>query len=231
VGRVRGLVLTNPVLGLRKRHNEVPKERVLSDGEIRTLWHATAVMGPAYRDVLRLILLTGQRPGEVAGIRGGDVNFEHALWTLPPERVKNKRRHLVPLTGEALTIIRKRGEGAGSGPLFITPRGHTPTSQDVAKAFERLRQDGVFETPATPHDLRRTAATLMGRLEIDQMTIARVLNHASTTKATVTGSTYDRHTYEPQMRRALQALDAEIGRIVSGVQPPHNVLAFSTRHS
>jgi len=226
-----GLVLTNPVLGLRKRHNEVPKERVLSDGEIRTLWHATAVMGPAFRDILRLILLTGQRPGEVAGIRGGEVNFEHALWTLPPERVKNKRRHLVPLTGEALTIIRKRGEGAGSGPLFITPRGHTPTSQDVAKAFERLRQDGVFETPATPHDLRRTAATLMGRLEIDQMTIARVLNHASTTKATVTGSTFDRHTYEPQMRRALQALDAEIGRIVSGVQPPHNVLAFSTRHS
>ena len=66
-----GLVLTNPVLGLRKRHNEVPKERVLSDGEIRTLWHATAVMGPAFRDILRLILLTGQRPGEVAGIRGG----------------------------------------------------------------------------------------------------------------------------------------------------------------
>jgi len=226
-----GLVPTNPVLGLRKRHNEVPKERVLSDGEIRTLWHATAVMGPAYRDVLRLILLTGQRPGEVAGIRGREVNFEHALWTLPPERVKNKRRHLVPLTGEALTIIRKRGEGAGSGPLFITPRGHTPTSQGVAKAFERLRQDGVFETPATPHDLRRTAATLMGRLEIDQMTIARVLNHASTTKATVTGSTYDRHTYEPQMRRALEALDAEIGRIVSGVQPAHNVLAFSTRRS
>jgi hypothetical protein len=56
----------------------------------------------------------------------------------------------------------------------------------------------------------------MARLDIDQMTIARVLNHASTTKATITGSTYDRHTYEPQIRRALQALDTEIGRILTG---------------
>ena len=58
------------------------------------------------------------------------------------------------------------------------------------------------------------------------MTIARVLNHASTTKATVTGSTYDRHTYEPQMRRALEALAAEAARIVSGVAMPENVVAI-----
>jgi hypothetical protein len=67
----------------------------------------------------------------------------------------------------------------------------------------------------------------MGRLEIDQMTIARVLNHASTTKATVTGSTYDRHTYEPQMRRALEALDSEVRHILSGIPFPSNVLPLS----
>jgi integrase len=222
-----GLVLVNPVRGLRKRHDEVAKERVLSDAEIRTLWQATEVMAPAYRDVLRLILLTGQRPGEVAGIQGSEVDLERALWTLPPERVKNKRRHIVPLVGEALSIVRQRREGIGPGPLIATPRGHTPTSQDVAKAFERLRQDGVFEMPATPHDLRRTAATLLGRLEIDQMTIARVLNHASTTKATVTGSTYDRHTYERQMRRALEALDAEVRRILTGESRPENVIVLA----
>jgi integrase len=222
-----GLVLTNPVRGLRKRHDEVAKERVLSDEEVQALWRATGAMAPAYRDVLRLILLTGQRPGEVAGIQREEVDLEKALWTLPPERVKNKRRHLVPLVGEALSIVRGRAEGGGAGPLITTPRGHTPTSQDVAKAFERLRAEGIFNTPATPHDLRRTAATLMGRLEIDQMTIARVLNHASTTKATVTGSTYDRHTYEPQMRRALEALDSEVRRILSGIPFPSNVLPLS----
>jgi integrase len=220
-----GLVLTNPVRGLRKRHDEVAKERVLADGEIRAFWRATNAMAPAFRDVLRLVLLTGQRPGECSGIRAEEVDLARELWVLPPERVKNKRRHTVPLVGEALLIVRRLGEGVGTGPLITTPRGHTPTSQDTAKAFERLRNDGVFETPATPHDLRRTAATLMGRLEIDQMTIARVLNHASTTKATVTGSTYDRHTYEPQMRRALEALDTEVRHILAGEGSVGNVVS------
>jgi hypothetical protein len=76
----------------------------------------------------------------------------------------------------------------------------------------------------TPHDLRRTAATIMGRLDIDQMTIARVLNHAGTTKQTVTGSVYDRHTYLPRKRRALEALDAELHRIVTGVAPTANLV-------
>ena len=82
----------------------------------------------------------------------------------------------MPLVGQALTIMESLGQNASAGPLLTSPRGHTPTSLDVAKAFERIRRDGVFETHTTPHDLRRTAATLMARLDIDQMTIARVLN-------------------------------------------------------
>jgi hypothetical protein len=58
------------------------------------------------------------------------------------------------------------------------------------------------------------------------MTIARVLNHASTTRATVTGSAYDRHSYEPQTRRALQAVDAEVARILRSEPLPDNVIVF-----
>jgi integrase len=224
-----GLLENNPVTGLRKRHQEVVKDRVLTDDEVRALWRASDGLIPAYRDTLRLVLLTGQRPGECAGIRAEEVDLARELWVLPAERVKNKRRHIVPLVGEAMAIVARWAESAKPGPIMLTPRGKEANGQDVAKAFERLRNDGVFETPATPHDLRRTAATLMGRLDIDQMTIARVLNHASTTKATVTGSTYDRHTYEPQMRRALEALDAEILRIRSGESTDVNVIAFGGR--
>ena len=71
----------------------------------------------------------------------------------------------------------------------------------------------------------------MARLDIDQMTIARVLNHASTTKATVTGSIYDRHSYEPQMRRALECLDAEIKRILTGESRAENVTPFARARS
>jgi integrase len=148
---------------------------------------------------------------------------------LPPERVKNGHRHIVPLVGEALAIVSKLSHGRQqAGPLILSPRGHEINSLDVAKAVERFRSQ-LFggDAPAKAHDLRRTAATLMGRLEIDQMTIARVLNHASTTKATVTGSTYDRHTYEPQMRRALEALNAEVQHILTGERRAENVVPIT----
>jgi len=223
-----GLVENNPVTGLRKRHEEVAKDRVLSDQEVQRFWAATETAVPAYRDILRLVLLTGQRPGECAGIEAKEIDLGAGLWRIPPERVKNKRLQIVPLVGEALAIVSRRmAEGDGRGPLITAPRGRTITSQDTAKAFERLRAAGLFETKATPHDLRRTAATLLGRLEIDRMTVAYVLNHASTTKATVTGSTYDRHDYVPQKRRALEALDAEIMRIVEGKEVPANVIQLS----
>jgi integrase len=220
-----GLVTANPVTGLRKRTQEVSKERVLSDEEIKTFWEATGATASAYRDTLRLILLTGQRPGECAGISAGEVDLASAVWTIPSSRTKNKLEHTVPLAGEALTIVAGLMEGKRSGPLIITPRGKELTSQNLAKAMEALREGRSLES-VTPHDLRRTAATLMGRLEIDQMTIGRVLNHASTTKATVTGSVYDRHSYIPQKRRALEALGAEIKRVLSGEESASNVITL-----
>lgn len=213
-----GLVAANPIAGLKRRTQEVAKERVLSDAEIGAFWRASETSAPAYRDTFRLILLTGQRPGECAGIRYEEVDLAKGVWTIPPARVKNKSRHTLPLVGEALNIVSRLCEahGAAAGPLIVTPRGKELTPQNLAKAFERLRDDAKFDAPVTPHDLRRTAATLMARLEFDRMSIASVLNHATVTKAGVTGSVYDRHDYLPQKKRALEALDAAIIRIVRG---------------
>lgn len=223
-----GLVELNPVTGLRKRTVEVAKERTLTDEEIRTFWRETDAAAPAYRDALRLILLTGQRPGECAGIRREEVDLVAGLWTLPSARTKNKIEHTVPLVGEAQEIVRRLNQGTGSGALMRSPRGKALSVQNLAKAAERLR-NGKFGEPFTPHDLRRTAATLLGRLEIDQMLIGRVLNHSGTTKATVTGSVYDRHSYNPQKRRALEALDGEIARIRTGALRPSNVVPMAGR--
>ena len=182
----------------------------------------------AYRDALRLVLLTGQRPGEVVGIRAEEVDIAKAIWRIPASRVKNKRDHIVPLTSSTLFLLEPLLKGQQSGPLMRTPRGHAATNVSLSKAFSSLRARGFLQdVKATPHDLRRTAATLMGRLDIDQMTIARVLNHVSTTKPTVTGSTYDRYTYEPQMRRALAALDAHIRYIVGADPTAGNVVTLA----
>lgn len=218
-----GLVPTNPVIGLKRRHMEVPKERFLSDDEIRAFWRASELVASAYRDVFRLILLTGQRPGECAGIRAEEVDFSKGVWTLPPARTKNKREHKIPLVGQAYEIVRRLRDERSTGALIVSPRGRPISPQNLAKAFENMR-DSLFETSATPHDLRRTAATVLGRLGIDRMTVAYVLNHASTTKSTVTGSTYDQHTYLPQKLMALQALDAEVREVLTGEHAASNVV-------
>jgi integrase len=223
-----GLVTVNPVTGLRKRTQEMAKERVLSDSEIQIFWKAAGDASPAYRDTLRLILLTGQRPGECAGIRAEEVDLKSGRWTIPASRTKNKIEHTIPLLGQALEIVARLADGKRTGPLIVTPRGKELTSQNLAKAMEALRE-GVFVETVTPHDLRRTAATLMGRLDIDQMTIGRVLNHASTTKATITGSVYDRHSYVPQKRRALEALDKEVSRVLTRSEVTQNVVPIGGR--
>lgn len=220
-----GLVPENPVRGLKKRTIEVPKERFLEEDEIKALWHAADGVGAGYRDAIRLVLLTGQRPGECAGIRREEVDLAKATWTLPPERTKNKRSHSIPLVGEAREIVARLCEGTKSGPMIATPRGKVPTSQDLAKAFGRLRP--VLKSPATAHDLRRTAATILERLEVDRMTVAYILNHASTTRATVTGSTYSQHDYMPQKRRALVLLDDFIEASVTGRATGENVIMLA----
>jgi integrase len=226
-----GLAAVNPIQGLRPRAEEVVKDRVLTDDELRSFWTGTESIPVGYRDAFRLILLTGQRPGECAGISADELDDARRLWTIPASRSKNKRAHVVPLVGRAHEIIAQLADGKRKGALLTTPRGGEPSVVDLAKAFERLRSGGLFQSPVTAHDLRRTAATLMARLEIDRLTIAYVLNHASLTKRTVTGSTYDRHDYLPQMRRALEALDAEVARIVSGVAMPENVVPMTRARS
>lgn len=224
-----GLAKENPVRGLKKRTKEVPKDRFLDDEEIRQLWAGLETTAPLYKDIIRLILLTGCRPGEAAGMAREEIDLDKALWRIPAERVKTKTAHTVPLVGEALAIVRRLCDGKRAGHLFSTTKGKAPTSQDLAKAFERTRT--VLPTLATPHDLRRTAATIMGRLGIDRLTVAYVLNHGSTIRATVTGSTYDKHDYLPQKRRALEALDATVVGILRNEPTASNVIPIGAAGS
>lgn len=222
-----GLAMDNPARGLKKRGTEKARARHLDNEEVGALWTGLSETAPRYADLVRLVLLLGARPGEVAGMTREEIDLGNALWRLPAERVKTKTAHTLPLVGEALAIVTRLCEGKRAGHLFSTTKGKAPTSQDLAKAFERTR--GVLKESATPHDLRRTAATIMSRLEIDRLTIAYVLNHQSTVKATVTGSTYDRHDFLPQKKRALEALDAYVAGILKREAMPVNVVPLVGR--
>ena len=95
---------TNPIEGMRGPEINAPRERVLSDSEIETLWHALPkVLPPSYRRIVQLCLVTAQRLGEVSGMTRSELHFDRAEWHLPGSRTKNGHPHIVPLSDMAVS--------------------------------------------------------------------------------------------------------------------------------
>ena len=90
----RDAVQHNPFANLPVAKSISKRERVLSDEEIAEIWRAAGDAGSPYGTIIRLLILTGQRRGEVAGMTWGEISDDLATWTLPGERTKNGRRTL-----------------------------------------------------------------------------------------------------------------------------------------
>ena len=147
-----------------------------------------------------------------------EIDFDAKIWTIPVERSKNKRAHVVPLSDVAVDIIReqmaaaeaqaRRKKRSMSECIFPAPRGSRPSMAGAAaaKAIKKaeVKKRGLATIlgvePFTPHDLRRTAATHMEEIGISPFIIGHVLNHVSATRASVTSRVYARYTYDKEKR-------------------------------
>jgi len=223
----------NPASGISSPGGkEKPKERNLSDDEIKAVWNEISADSTAPKRALQLILLTGQRPGEVIGLRWEEVNLKDALWTLPSSRTKNESTNLVPLSNQAVWIIEKqrealesqrekrvaRGEAAPSS-VFVFPCRHRTkersmtiyaVDQEAQRISEKLSIPGF-----TPHDLRRTCSTKLGEMAVPGHIIDRILNHQ---QKGITNRVYNRYDYLKEKREALDDWGAKVIRITSDLQ-------------
>jgi integrase len=215
----RGLLDASPCTRMKAPRSEKPRERVLSDDEIRALWTRldTARMDPRTAAAIRLILATGQRPGEVRAMRWDEV--EGAWWTIPSEKAKNKTTHRVPLTALALELLGERGEG------FVFPtRGKLGHPGDTAlnhACRANLLHFGI--EPWTPHDLRRTVGTRLGELGFNRLIQDKIMHHKDHT----VGGIYDRHSYDREKRQALEAWERRLRMIILGVEEPGKVIEMA----
>ncbi|PIO46758.1 tyrosine-type recombinase/integrase [Phyllobacterium zundukense] len=206
---------SSPVIGVKPRAKPTRRERVLSDDEIRTLWKALSEV-PILSDtvsIFRLLLLTGQRSGEVCGIVRSEIDLEKAIWTIPGVRTKNGLTHVVPLSDEALAIVAAALETVdeeGNASLF-SRIGNSIEPNAVAQAARLKLQ--LLGMPWTPHDLRRTVATGMAGIGVMPHIVEATLNHISGFRAGVAG-VYNRAAYEPEKRRALDMWAEHIIAIV-----------------
>jgi integrase len=193
----------NPVHGTNRPAEPNGRTRVLSDAELVAIWGACA--DDDYGRIIRLLILTAQRREEIGGLRWSEITasvdgatlLPLAALRLPPERVKNKREHLLPLSPMALALLPPRGD---SDTMFGDPPF---SSWSRAKAALDARISPPL-APWTIHDIRRTVATrLADKLGVLPHIIEALLNHVSGHKSGVAG-VYNLARYEAEMREALQ---------------------------
>jgi integrase len=225
-GLRRGDLDRSVVDGMQKPKSAPPRQRVLSDDEIATLWAAlprALQRSPNVQRILKLCLVTGQRVGEIAGLRRDELDLSARLWRLPGPRVKNAHPHQVPLSALALSIIAEALHDAGAGP-FLFPCGGRPLPPVVvARTLSRalkpepgrpLGRLGLAHF--TSHDLRRSAISALAALGVTPIVIGHVANHRTITKAGVTFGVYVQHSYAAEKRHALDLWGQRLAAIISG---------------
>lgn len=196
----RDYLESSPADKVRRQRTHSSRERVLNAGEIKILWNDFEGIGYPFGPLLKLLLLTGQRKSEVAGMEWGELRdwSTKPLWDIPGARTKNGRAHLVPIVPVARAII---DACPRVGPHVFTTTGQTPVS-----GFSRVKGTVGLDIPHwTLHDLRRTAVTVMNeRLGIAPYIVEEVINHISGSRAGVAG-VYNRARYLDERRVALEA--------------------------
>ena len=212
-----GLCDTNPVIGTNKHFDGAKsRDRVLADRELAIIWHA--LPDSDYGEIVKLLILTGQRREEIGALRRPEVDLEETVITLPPDRTKNGRPHEVPLSKLALAIVKSRPPRAGRDFLFGDgPRNGSDRQggfQGWSKSKAALDKQAVIG-PWRLHDVRRTVATRMAELGVQPHVIEAVLNHISGHKAGVAGI-YNRSSYAPEKRTALELWGKHVQLLIEG---------------
>jgi integrase len=191
-----GMVESNPVIGANK-NKERSRERVLTETELKAVWHASCG-GDDFARIIRLLILTGARAAEIAGLCRSEVQeMQHKddrilALSLPGERTKNRLPHLLLLSEVARALLPAKPDENGTDRDFLFGRCNGPLS-GWSRCKARLdKRSGV--SGWTVHDLRRTVATGMAAVGIAPHVIEACLNHVSGARGSVAGI-YNRHGY------------------------------------
>ena len=223
------LIEASPAAAVKPLADNVRRDRVLADWEIRAFWRASEHLG-AFGRSFQFMLATGQRRTEVGSMRWGEVDQAAKLWILPRERTKADRAHEVPLNDVALSILDecphvsdyvfasgRAGRDGGAAALAGWSKAKAALDDLMLKEAQKLAQERGEEPPKEIaawrlHDLRRTCATYLGKLGTDRVVIGKILNHAEQGVTSI----YDRHRYDDAKRRALDLWSQRLIEIVEG---------------
>lgn len=193
----RDLLEHSPADRIKRPFNETPRDRYLTDDELRAIWRTSEAISAPYSAWLRLSILLGQREQETASMTRSQII--DAGWRLTTKDAKNKREHLVPLSRQARAIVDQLLKTEGEFLLKSGRIGDSPIN-GFSKAKEQIdKLSGVTDWKF--HDLRAAVISNLGRLKYDRNLVMKIVNH----KDSGVTAGYDRFAYLDEKREALQA--------------------------
>jgi integrase len=200
----QGYLDQHPMAGLA--HAKQPqRDRVLTDAELQSVWKV-AEAGGQFGAIIKLLILTGQRRGEIAALRREWIC--NCTITLPKEITKNGREHSFPLASLSASLITSLCQGENRSLLFAAPGKPSIPFNGWSKSKAALdKASGVNDW--TLHDLRRTFATRLAELGVAPHVIERLLNHVSGTISGI-AAVYNRAKYQEEMRAAVEVWERRV---------------------
>jgi integrase len=210
-----GLADTNPVVGTNKATDEISRDRVLSQDELRLVWQCAG--SGDYGAIVRLLILTGQRREEVGGMLWSEIDLDAGLWSIGAARTKNALPHDVPLSSPAISILHEISRRGDRDYVFGSSQGPFQGWSNAKAVLDgRMTAAGKVQ-PWRLHDIRRTVATRLGDQGVWPHIVEAILNHISGHKAGVAG-TYNRAIYAAEKRQALDLWAAHVLALVEGTE-------------
>jgi integrase len=191
---------------LRGRQFNRQRDRTLDDRELRAIWQRAEEIGYPFGTLVQALILTGQRLGELANARWCEVAGDTLL--IPPERMKNKRAHALPLTPRLQEVVGSLPRAEGGEFLFSTTGGRRPISgfSKYKVKFDR----GLDIVPWQLHDLRRTVRTGLSRAGVPVFDAELIIAHQQSGVHGV----YDKFRYQEEKLNGLSKWEELLARIL-----------------
>ena len=232
------LIATPPTDHVRPVTKEIPRDRFLTNDEIRIAWQAFTAIGP-YGNVLKLALLLGQRIGQILAMRRNDLydlDGAHPRWEIPrhqQQKVKTGGTRVIPLPALAVGVLNEIPE---NGPYVFSSDGKHPwhyqskyteaarievekvlkTEKGKERDPEKQRAlDRCFTSTWRPHDLRHTLKTHLHEMDVAPHVCDDIVGH----KKKGMDAVYVHSQYVEAKRRALNMWSAHIQSLVKLTAP------------
>jgi integrase len=207
-GVSREIVEQNPAYRMPKPGVERQRERCLAEAEIATVWQVLDREPSHIGAIFRLALLTAARRGEVCGLRWPELDLDAGCWIVPAERSKNGLEHRIPLTPEAVAVLKRIRENQRDSTFVFRGGKRGQPIANLQKPMLRIKAASGVDFRF--HDIRRTVATSLASLGVPRLVVSKLLNHVDDSVTAI----YERHRYDKEKRAALLRWERRLMQIV-----------------